>query len=76
MHTVFTPSALRKFRRFESQSLEHAKASISSILQPHSLTPLRHSKEIANTHMDLIRVGGLSLGTLGFGDSVHVAQEY
>ena len=72
MHENFTPSALRKFRYFESTSLEHARDSVASVLQPHSLTPVGRAKPQGKAHMDLIHVGDLSLGTLGFGESVHV----
>lgn len=67
----FEPIALRQFRYFASQDLDDTRERIGSVLQPHLLTPIRRRCTI-NSHMDFMRLGGLALGALDFGDEIRV----
>ena len=66
----FNPAALKRFRHFESCDVDDTRDRISSVMQPHQLTPARRS---ANFHgsMDFVRLSGIGLGALKFGE-MHV----
>ncbi|AIO68827.1 helix-turn-helix domain protein [Burkholderia oklahomensis] len=68
--TPFDPLALREHRLFESRDLDETRERISRVMQPHALLPdgTRHGP----SHMDFVRLGGLGIGTIAFGDAMQV----
>jgi AraC-like DNA-binding protein len=59
--------ALRACRLFETDDLDDAQDRISRIMQPHRLQ--RHARGgTARSHMDFLRLGGVGLGTIAFGE--------
>lgn len=68
--TPFDPLALREHRLFESRDLDETRERISRVMQPHALLPdgTRHGP----SHMDFVRLGGLGIGTIAFGDAMRV----
>ncbi|OMW18133.1 anthranilate 1,2-dioxygenase regulatory protein AndR [Burkholderia pseudomallei] len=68
--TPFDPLALREHRLFESRDLDETRERISRVMQPHALLPdgSRHGP----SHMDYVRLGGLGIGTIAFGDAMRV----
>jgi AraC-like DNA-binding protein len=58
--------ALRACRLFETTDLDDAQDRISRIMQPHRLQ--RHARGgSARSHMDFLRLRGIGLGTIAFG---------
>jgi AraC-like DNA-binding protein len=58
--------ALRACRLFETNDLHDAQDRISRIMQPHRLQ--RHARAgTARSHMDFLRLRGVGLGTIAFG---------
>jgi len=67
---LFSPDALRGYRLFESDDVDETRDRISSVMQPHALTPTgRHG---GRSHMDFVKIGGLGLGTIAFGEEMRV----
>lgn len=66
----FEPYALRAHRLFESRDLDETRERISRVMQPHVLLPAGRLRGAA--HMDYVRLGDLGLGTIAFGDAMHV----
>lgn len=67
----FEPTALRHARLFESNDLDRTRDQVSRVMQPHRLLPTSSTGTI-RSHMDFVRIGGLGLGALAFGDAMHV----
>lgn len=65
------PHCLAQHRLFESHDLDDTCARISSVMQPHTLVPNGRPTG-CGAHMDFIRVGGVGLGTIAFGEPMHV----
>jgi AraC-like DNA-binding protein len=59
--------ALRACRLFESSDLEETRERISSVMQPHTLTPIGR-KQPHRSHMDFLRMPGVAIGTIAFGE--------
>jgi hypothetical protein len=58
--------ALRACRLFETNDLDDAQDRISRIMQPHRLQ--RHARGgTARSHMDFLRLRGVGIGTIAFG---------
>lgn len=76
----FEPSLLRAHRLFESSDLEDTRERISRVMQPHHLQPLGNhgsrSRRSRNSHMDFVRVGGVGLGTIDFGEAMRVDVDH
>ncbi|HDR8951682.1 TPA: AraC family transcriptional regulator [Burkholderia vietnamiensis] len=68
--TSFEPLALRAHRLFESRDLDETRERISRVMQPHALLPSGRTQGAA--HMDFVRLGGLGIGTIAFGDAMRV----
>jgi AraC-like DNA-binding protein len=66
--------ALRGCRLFESDDLDETRELISRVMQPHALIPTGREPGVA--HMDFAKVGKLGLGTIAFGDAMHVDVEF
>mgnify|MGYP005815871069 CR=1 FL=1 len=62
------PQALRACRVFETDDLDEACDRISRIMQPHRLW-LEGRRKIPHAHMDFLRLQGLGLGTIRFGQA-------
>ncbi len=76
---VFEPSLLRANRLFESSDLEDTRERISRVMQPHHLQPLgRHTRSPLpqSSHMDFVRVGGIGLGAIDFGEAMRVDVDH
>jgi AraC-like DNA-binding protein len=76
---MFEPSLLRANRLFESSDLEDTRERISRVMQPHHLQPLgRHtrSRHPQSSHMDFVRVGGIGLGAIDFGEAMRVDVDH
>lgn len=59
---------------FETIDVDEARDGISTILQPHRLTPM-YGWRSALCHLDYIPVGDMGIGTIGFGETqVHVPE--
>lgn len=72
---VFEPSLLRANRLFESSDLDDTRERISRVMQPHCLQPLGgglNGRRARRSHMDFVRVGGVGLGTIDFGQAMRV----
>ncbi|WP_323122022.1 anthranilate 1,2-dioxygenase regulatory protein AndR [Burkholderia alba] len=69
----FDPLALRGHRLFESRDLDETRERISRVMQPHALMPNGHRH--GPSHMDFVRLGGLGLGAIAFGDAMHVSVD-
>ena len=67
----FEPSALRSHRLFESCDLDDTRARISSVMQPHLLLPNGRPTG-TRSHMDFVRIGGIGIGTIAFGEPMRV----
>jgi AraC-like DNA-binding protein len=67
---VFHVNALRRYRLFESTDLDQTRELISNVMQPHALVPTGSVN--GRSYMDFVNLGGLGLGTIGFGDAMHV----
>ncbi|HKT65186.1 MAG TPA: anthranilate 1,2-dioxygenase regulatory protein AndR [Burkholderia sp.] len=68
--TSFEPLALRAHRLFESRDLDETRERISRVMQPHALLP--SGRVHGASHMDFVRLGGLGMGTIAFGDAMRV----
>ncbi|WP_175776042.1 anthranilate 1,2-dioxygenase regulatory protein AndR [Burkholderia anthina] len=68
--TSFEPHALRAHRLFESRDLDETRERISRVMQPHALLPSGRVR--GASHMDFVRLGGLGIGTIAFGDAMRV----
>lgn len=69
--TAFAPGLLRAHRLFESSDLDDARERISRVMQPHRLQALERPRG-GCSHMDFVRVGGIGLGTIRFGETTRV----
>ena len=69
---MFEPGALRANRLFESNDLDDTRERISRVMQPHELVPLAGRVRGARSHMDFLRIGGIGLGTIKFGEAMRV----
>lgn len=67
---AFRADALRGYRLFESTDLDETRELISRVMQPHALVPSGTGR--GRSHMDFVRLGGLGLGTIAFGDAMRV----
>ena len=73
---VFEPSLLRANRLFESRDLDDTRERISRVMQPHKLQPLAHAGAgTGRAHMDFVRLGGVGLGAIEFGEAMRVHVE-
>ncbi|WP_446900613.1 anthranilate 1,2-dioxygenase regulatory protein AndR [Burkholderia sp. YIM B11467] len=68
--TSFEPLALRAHRLFESHDLDETRERISRVMQPHALLP--NGRVHGASHMDFVKLGGLGIGTIAFGDAMRV----
>lgn len=68
---LLPPHCLRQHRLFDSRDLDDTRQRISQVMQPHTLRPNGHSNGSAS-HMDFVRIGGIGLGSIGFGAPMHV----
>ncbi|CAN0627738.1 Anthranilate 1,2-dioxygenase regulatory protein [Burkholderia multivorans] len=68
--TLFDPLALRAHRLFESRDLDETRELISRVMQPHALLP--NGRAHGRSHMDFVRLGGLGIGAIAFGDAMRV----
>ncbi|AOK31342.1 AraC family transcriptional regulator [Burkholderia singularis] len=66
----FEPLALREHRLFESRDLDETRERISRVMQPHALLP--SGAATGPAHMDFVRLGGLGIGAIAFGDAMQV----
>ena len=75
---VFEPSLLRANRLFESTDLEDTRERISRVMQPHVLQPLgqRAQGRHKSSHMDFVRMGGIGLGAIDFGEAMRVDVDH
>jgi AraC-like DNA-binding protein len=73
---VFEPSLLRAHRLFESTDLEDTRERISRVMQPHHLQPMGRRASGRRSHMDFVRVGGVGLGTIDFGEAMRVDVDH
>ena len=70
---AFEPSVLRSNRLFESRDLDEARERISRVMQPHEVWRVGGRADGgASSHMDFVRVGGIGLGTIDFGEAVQL----
>ena len=70
---AFEPSVLRSNRLFESRDLDEARERISRVMQPHEVWRVGGRADGgAGSHMDFVRVGGIGLGTIDFGEAVQL----
>jgi AraC-like DNA-binding protein len=69
----FSAQALREYRLFESTDLDEARERISRVMQPHLLVPSGAKAGIS--HMDFVRLGGVGIGTIAFGNAMRVDVE-
>ncbi|MDM0012970.1 anthranilate 1,2-dioxygenase regulatory protein AndR [Variovorax sp. J22P168] len=70
---AFEPSVLRSNRLFESRDLDEARERISRVMQPHEVWRVGGCADGgAGSHMDFVRVGGIGLGTIDFGEAVQL----
>ena len=67
---TFRADALRGYRLFESTDLDETRELISRVMQPHALVPTGSGR--GRSHMDFVKLGGLGLGTIAFGDAMRV----
>lgn len=65
------PTALRRYRLFESNDLDETRERISSVMQPHRLQPTGVAAS-SRAHMDFTRLGTLGMGTISFGSPMRV----
>ncbi|MGU7783050.1 anthranilate 1,2-dioxygenase regulatory protein AndR [Burkholderia sp. PU8-34] len=68
--TSFEPLALRAHRLFESRDLDETRERISRVMQPHALLP--SGRVHGASHMDFVRIGGLGIGAIAFGEPMRV----
>ena len=73
---VFEPGVLRANRLFESRDLDDTRERISRVMQPHELRPLARPQAGARSHMDFVRIGGIGLGTIDFGEAMRVDVDH
>ncbi|RYX96229.1 MAG: AraC family transcriptional regulator [Comamonadaceae bacterium] len=79
---VFEPGLLRAHRLFESSDLDDTRERISSVMQPHRLEPLGRFGQPSRrghgrrSHMDFVRMGGVGLGTIDFGEAMRVDVDH
>ncbi len=69
----FSAQALREFRLFESADLDETRERISRVMQPHLLVPAGATAGLS--HMDFVRLGGVGIGTIAFGNAMRVDVE-
>ncbi|MBU4609427.1 AraC family transcriptional regulator [Achromobacter sp. GG226] len=77
LHALPAPAellALRQHRYFESTDVDDTRIRISTVLQPHRLEPTRAARR-ASAHMDVIKLGGVTIGALDFGDEMDVTVD-
>ncbi|CAN5486906.1 AraC family transcriptional regulator [soil metagenome] len=72
---AFEPSLLRANRLFESCDLDDTRERISRVMQPHHLQPLGRTGG-GRSHMDFVRLGGIGLGTIDFGEAMRVDVDH
>ncbi|RCW68765.1 AraC family transcriptional regulator [Pseudorhodoferax soli] len=72
---AFEPALLRARRLFESDDLEDTRERISRVMQPHGLQPIARAHG-GRAHMDYLRVGGIGIGTIAFGEAMRVDVEH
>ncbi|MES2531442.1 MAG: anthranilate 1,2-dioxygenase regulatory protein AndR [Pseudomonadota bacterium] len=72
---AFEPSLLRANRLFESCDLDDTRERISRVMQPHHLQPLGRTGG-GRSHMDFVRMGGIGLGTIDFGEAMRVDVDH
>ncbi len=72
---AFEPSLLRANRLFESWDLDDTRERISRVMQPHQLQPLGRPVG-GRSHMNFVRMGGVGLGTIDFGEAMRVDVEH
>ncbi|MDB5967315.1 MAG: AraC family transcriptional regulator [Polaromonas sp.] len=72
---AFEPSLLRANRLFESTDLEDTRERISQVMQPHHLQPLGR-RASRSSHMDFVRMGGIGLGAIDFGEAMRVDVDH
>ena len=72
---AFEPALLRANRLFESRDLDDTRERISRVMQPHHLRPLGRP-EGGRSHMDFLRLGGIGVGTIDFGEAMQVDVEH
>lgn len=70
---AFRADALHAYRLFESTDLDETRELISRVMQPHALVPSGSGR--GRSHMDFVKLGGLGLGTIAFGDAMRVDVE-
>lgn len=73
--SAFEPALLRANRLFESHDLDDTRERISRVMQPHHLRPLGRP-EGGRSHMDFLRLGGIGVGTIDFGEAMRVDVEH
>jgi AraC-like DNA-binding protein len=74
----FEPSAVRHYRHFESLDVDETRERISTVMQPHDLTPAKRAFGF-RSEMNFVRLSGLGLGTIRFGEmhvNVPVMDDY
>jgi AraC-like DNA-binding protein len=59
--------ALRACRLFESQDVDETRERISRVMQPHKLMPAGPVRP-HRSHMDMLRMPGIAIGTIAFGE--------
>jgi AraC-like DNA-binding protein len=59
--------ALRSCRLFESRDVEDTCERISRVMQPHKLLPVGRARP-HRSHMDMLRMPGIAIGTIAFGE--------
>jgi AraC-like DNA-binding protein len=59
--------ALSACRLFESEDVEETRERISRVMQPHRLTPTGR-RQPHRSHMDFLRMPGIGIGTIAFGE--------
>lgn len=69
----FSAQALREHRLFESADLDETRERISRVMQPHLLVPSGAKSGLS--HMDFVRLGGVGIGTIAFGNAMRVDVE-
>jgi AraC-like DNA-binding protein len=70
----FDPHLLRAHRLFASHDLDETRERISSVMQPHRLTPLSRM-QVGQAGMEYVRIGGIGAGTIRFTGSMRVDVE-
>ncbi|UUZ74775.1 AraC family transcriptional regulator [Polaromonas sp. P1(28)-13] len=69
--TAFDRGCLHQHRLFESHDLDDTRERISSVMQPHKLVS-KGRPTGGGAHMNFVRIGGIGLGSIAFGEPVQV----